>query len=749
MWLSPIPKERSPSSTTSSAQTRNIRARNYLGRITESLIPDTTRRSSFTKEFIHEIGTAIASGQVWHGDIKNRAKDGSFYWIAATIVPFLNEGGKPRQYVAICADITASKHAEEAGAALAALVNSSDDAIVGKTLDGVITTWNPGAEKIFGYSATEAIGQSTKILFPPEDLAQEAEILMRIGRGELVKHFDTVRVRKDGTRIHVSVSISPVTDHEGRITGASKIARDITERIRAEEALRQSEQNFHTMADAIPHLAWIARADGWIYWYNRRWYDYTGTTPEQMEGWGWQRVHDPVALPNVLDIWQTSIATGKGFEMILPLRGSDGLFRSFLTRGVPLKDTQGHVLQWFGTNTDISEQKKAEEEIRQLNATLEKRVQQRTAELNEAQRIAHFGNWYFEVETNVVTWSEELYRIYGLNPALPPPPYPEHQQLFTPESWQQLTTSFAHTLESGTPYELTLEMVRPDGNPGWMLVRGERVNDATGNCVGMRGVSLDITERKLADARIQQLNEDLEDRVLQRTAQLEAANKELEAFAYSVSHDLRAPLRGVNGYVSMLQEDCAMLLDAEGKRLLDVVSSEAKRMGRLIDDLLTFSRLGRQKMGRTTINMTSLVRGEFESLTRAEPTSAPRFELETLPEIGGDLPMLRQVFANLLGNAIKFSRPRPSPLIEVGSSYINDEITFHVRDNGVGFDEKYLHKLFGVFQRLHSEEEFEGTGVGLALVQSIIHRHGGKVWAESKPNEGATFYFTLPTQSLT
>ncbi|MDB6130798.1 MAG: domain S-box-containing protein [Verrucomicrobiales bacterium] len=250
-------------------------------------------------------------------------------------------------------------------------------------------------------------------------------------------------------------------------------------------------------------------------------------------------------------------------------------------------------------------------------------------------------------------------------------------------------------------------------------------------------IRADITERK----RIEQ-------RDIEHTAQLETANRDLEAFSYSVSHDLRAPLRGVDNFVRMLQEDCADRLDAEGNRMLNVVSSEAKRMGRLIDHLMSFSRLGRQQLESAVVDMNLLARAAFESVATSASHSgtAARFELNPLPPAHGDHSLLRQVFDNLIGNAVKYSARQPAPVVEVGGWNRDGELTYYVKDNGVGFDEKYRHKLFRIFQRLHSEEEFEGTGVGLAIVQRVIHRHGGKVLAESKLGQGATFYFTLPSR---
>jgi PAS domain S-box-containing protein len=256
----------------------------------------------------------------------------------------------------------------------------------------------------------------------------------------------------------------------------------------------------------------------------------------------------------------------------------------------------------------------------------------------------------------------------------------------------------------------------------------------------------DITEQLLAEAQVCQLNEELEERVSARTAELTTANKELEAFSYSISHDLRAPLRAIIGYSHLILEEYAVRLDAEGQRLLNVISSEALRMSQLIDDLLMFSRLSRQRVELTNVDMTPLALSAFQGLITAHPAQAPQLNIKTLPPVRGDSTMLRQVFVNLLDNAIKFSSRRKDPAIEVGGSCDQNQTVYYVKDNGVGFDEKYSARLFGVFQRLHTDEEFAGTGVGLALVQRIILRHGGRVWAESKLGKGATFYFAIPVE---
>lgn len=246
-----------------------------------------------------------------------------------------------------------------------------------------------------------------------------------------------------------------------------------------------------------------------------------------------------------------------------------------------------------------------------------------------------------------------------------------------------------------------------------------------------------------AEAEILRLNATLEQRVAERTAEFEAANRELEAFSYTVSHDLRAPLRAVDGFTRILLEDYAPRLDAEGRRYCGIISDNTRRMGELIDDLLAFSRLGRAELHPAPVDMASLVNAAFLELTTPQERERIDFHLEPLPPATGDPTLLRQVWANLLGNAVKFSAKKHRASIEICAAREGGETVYSVRDNGAGFDMRYGDKLFGVFQRLHHDRDFEGTGVGLAIVQRIVHRHGGRTWAEGVPGEGATFYFTL------
>ncbi|MFM6931743.1 MAG: PAS domain S-box protein [Novosphingobium sp.] len=245
----------------------------------------------------------------------------------------------------------------------AAIIESSDAAIIAKSLDGTVLTWNAGAERIFGWTADEMIGQTIRRLLPDDRQHEEDEILARISRGERIHTFETERLRKDGSKVQIAVLISPVAGKDGSIVAASKMARDITAEKQLRETLQSTEQRFRLMADNISQLAWIAEADGAIHWYNQRWYDYTGTTLEAMDGWGWQKIHHPDHVDAVTERFKRCIASGEEWEDTFPLLGANGEYRWFLSRAVPLRGEDGQIACWFGTNTDITDRRTAERQI--------------------------------------------------------------------------------------------------------------------------------------------------------------------------------------------------------------------------------------------------------------------------------------------------------------------------------------------------------------------------------------------------
>jgi PAS domain S-box-containing protein len=462
-------------------------------------------------------------------------------------------------------------------------------------------TWDNFLHPLFGLKPGEFRGtpQHFFTLIHPEDRAKVEQALKRTFKER--RDLDTTFrvVWPDRSTHHMASRGKPIFSADGKPVRLTGVTMDVTESQKAEQALRESEERFRTMANAAPVLIWTSGMDKNFDYFNRSWLDFTGRTFEQELGQGWLQGVHPEDLEHVRRTFGASIDCRIPFEMQFRLRRADGEYRWILNHGVPR---------------------------------------------------------------------------------------------FTPDGAFQ----------------------------------------------GYIGSCIDITERRLAQA-------ELERRVNERTAELAEANRELESFTYSVSHDLRAPLRHVHGYAEILRDDYTSKLPEDALTVVKRIVVGTENMSRLVDDLLRLAKIGRQELALRPTNFNLLIQEVIDELKSEISERKIEWKIETLPEVSADPGLMKIVFTNLISNAVKYSRNREQTVIEIGSKPGENAPVFFIRDNGVGFNMKYADKLFGVFQRLHKQEQFEGTGVGLAIVERIIRKHRGRIWAESEPEKGSTFYFTLPT----
>ena len=857
-------------------------------------------------------------------------------------------------FTVILRDISDRQRDEKATALLAAIVESSADAIVGKDLNSIVTSWNAGAESMFGYPASEIVGRSITLIIPPDRLDEEELILSRIKRGERLEHFETVRLTKSGEQIAVSVTVSPIKNSHGQVVGASKVARNITERQRTQNELKIKQEHSRSLLrlarklEQAENLNSILQAAGeelnatlglhhaWFYLFSddRRSMrlvmakggnedaetedDDTGedliegdpmleeiataesivvvgdarvdprtnkqivaklgsrtivnmpvsmsgkklgvigagtfgdegvrllSSPEreffsalashvavvldrtqEMErrrhaeaalrekaallhaadrrlaevvhgmteacfvldaGWNFIFVND--RSETLLNHRREQLVGHSIWEVFAKLLGTpmEASYRQVMHERVPLAFEAFSPIaeRWldirlFPTGDglaafllDVHERKLAEEKVRQLNSELEQRVIERTAQLAAANTdLSHSRaelQSLFESLPGLYLVLTPEYKIMAVSDAYLQATMTEREKIIgrglfevfpdnpdEPEATGELNlrASLGRVLEQRVPHTMAIQKYdirRPDGvfeERYWSPINSpllgadhqvqyiiHRVEDVT---EFVRSKSQAAGGNAEINARMEQM----EAEIFQSSQKVQAANKELESFSYSVSHDLRAPLRAMDGFSRAVLEDYGSHLPADGQRYLQVIRTSAQRMGNLIDDLLSFSRLSRATMCKRTINVQQLVHETLEELHSLREGREIQFNIADLPTCEGDPALLKQVWINLLSNALKYTQKRSSTVVEIGCKTDGHANTYFVRDNGTGFDMRYAHKFFGVFQRLHRAEDYDGTGVGLAIVQRIIHRHGGRVWAEAAVDQGATFYFTL------
>jgi PAS domain S-box-containing protein len=825
----------------------------------QAVYPDEGFRKEIRNKVLADCASGDAERMAWSDIPLSRLGEETSY-VDARNVPIPDKG----MMISLVWDVTARKRGEEslrqANERMRRFIEADIVGVVIATPGGGIVEANDYYLNLIGFTRSEfEQGRiNWREITPPEWLPADERALRELERTGKCAPYEKEYARRDGSRVPVLLIDAMLPGPEKQIAA---FALDLTERKRAEEERKTTQEFLENIIEMSPFAMWISDAGGTVIRVNRSLCDAIRLAAEQIVG-KYNVLRDANlekqgVMPQVRDVfakleptrfsipWQAAAAGEEHFRKARDMYIDVSMF--------PIRDAGGkltHVVcQWI----DISELKRAQAEQQRLLHILE-------SSLNEVY-VFDAGSLKFEyVNPGALrNLGYPLETLLAMSPVAIKPEYEEasfraaiaplldgqqerlefetvhrrrdgstypvevHLQLVEVEgrrlflavildiserrraeaALRESEEKFRQVFEaSNTGKSLTLpggevvpnlalcdmlgyspgelqklrwqditpaddipaterilkpmldgkqdaarfvkRYVRKDGSIIWGDVSVSLRRDAAGKPLHFITTVVDISERVRAESEIMRINQELEERVRQRTVQLEATNRELEAFSYSVSHDLRAPLRAIAGFGKILEEENSSRLDGEGRRILGVIIENTGKMGQLIDDLLAFSRLSRQGLALAEVDLIALAQDAFTELKPQESERRIEFKAGTLPRAFGDRAMLSLVLQNLLANAIKFTRPRRIARIELGGNSQGAESVYFVRDNGVGFEMEYADKLFGVFQRLHQSGEFEGTGVGLAIVQRIVARHGGRVWAEGRPGKGATFYFALP-----
>jgi PAS domain S-box-containing protein len=612
------------------------------------------------------------------------------------------------------------------------LVEKSSDAFFLSQPDGAILSANPAACVMFGRSEEELrrIGRAGVMDLTDPRLAEALARRARTGKfvGEL--RF----VRADGTVFPGEISSNVYTDHAGE-QRTSMLIRDLTERKAAEEALAASEALYRAMGEAVDYGVWATDAEGKAIYISPSFCELVGKTFEQISAFGWLDVLVPQQREEVERLWLHSVASGEPFEHEHHFVAKGGDIRVVLARGNPVRGRDGEIAAWAGINLDITDRKSVDRALRDSEHRLRR--------FYEAGLV---GVIYWTTDGKIVDANDRFLEMVGYTRAELEAGAIDWIHMTPPEFAYLDERSLEELKGTGVnaaPFEK--EYLRKDGTHVPVIVAGAMLDNERRNGVAL---ALDISAQKRAEEALRHLNADLEQRVAARTLQLDAVNKELEAFAYSVSHDLRAPLRAIDGFTEMVIEDAIERLEEDDVQHLQRARAAAQRMASLIDDLLVLSRASSTDLDLEDVDVSALAESVVDELREAEPDRRVDVVVTAGMEVKADPTLLRVILVNLLSNAWKFTGRGDEARIDVGVSEVDGERAFHVRDDGAGFDLHTAEHLFGAFQRFHTLDQFEGNGIGLATVQRLVIRHGGRVWAEAAVDEGATFFFSLHAEKV-
>lgn len=667
-------------------------------------------------------------------------KDGRKGWADNRKYPVRNEHGEIIGLYGIARDITERKQAiaslQAAKDYAEYMINTANAIFVELDLAGNVKRFNPAAEQITGYTLEEVKGRNWFELIVPKTRFPEVWAMFEgLPVGGLAPHFENPILTKSGEERYIIWKNRALREN-GQFTGVITFGLDITERKLAEEALRRSQEHLRVTLRSIGDAVIATDGEGSITLMNG--------VAEALTGWPESEAHgrqlgevfriiNDETRSEVESPFHRVLAQGQvvGFGNHTLLISRSGTELPIADSGAPIRlgagqPTLGVVVVFRDQTQERQHIADLAESERRFRALFEQAAVG-VAQLETATgRFLRINRRYaeilgYEVEELMSCTCQAVTHADDLGESL----------------------NFMRALTAGRIREFRMEqrLIRKDGETVWVDLSVSPMWGAGEKPTWHVAVVEDISARKRAEAQIKRLYEELEQRVQERTAELAETVRELESYSYSVSHDLRAPLRAINGYTHLLLEAEQARMSEESKALLTRVIANTNKMEELIDDILLYVRAGRQPLASGELDIESLVRSIADELADSYPYA--QILISALPKASGDPTMIKQIYSNLIGNALKFSSGREHPVVEVGASLEGGETVFYVKDNGVGFDMVYAGKLFGMFQRLHVDSQYPGTGIGLALVKRLIERQGGRVWAESQPEHGATFYFTL------
>ena len=539
---------------------------------------------------------------------------------------------------------------------------------------------------------------------------------------------ENIQVAKDGRQIPVEINTTLFKLRGKNIV--LSISRDITERKKAENALKENEERLQLALQVakVGTFEWDIQtgANTW--------------TPELEAMYGlpkggfsgtqkaWEELVHPDDRNDVMQRVNYALETGKPVDYEWRVIWSDGSIHWLMGRWKLFKDKSGKPMHMTGVNIDVTERKKAEEELKKSERSLA-----------EAQRIGRIGSWEWNIQTDELSWSDEFYSIFGVNPNTFIPTFSLFTNFIHPDDWEYVKSFMDQVVSEGISIDFDARIVLGDGSTRILNTKAEVTDfDENGKPCLIVGISQDITERKQMEEKLQET-----------IHELERSNQELEQFAYVSSHDLQEPLRTIASFTQLLERRYKGKLDPDADEFMDYIVDAAVRMKQQIQDLLEYSRITTAGGEFGQVNVDSILNQAIANLKSAIDKNNAEITYDSLPDVIADGDQLRRVFQNIIGNAIKYRKLDEPPKINISYQIDeqNNEYVFSISDNGIGIEEQYLDRIFKIFQRLHTIEDYKGTGIGLAVVKRVIERHGGRIWAESEPGKGSTFCFTIPIQN--